>query len=347
MNERRALAWVAFGAVAVIAWLARPFATGLLLGALMGFALRPANDSLARRTGRPLLAALGVMIAATVIIVGALAGFVTIFITRAVALANTVKEQLAPGGAITGWVDAASRWLGRFGVPTESLPERLRAVAGEVASRSAGIAAAFASSTFGLFLGLLFAILAMYAVLRYWPQMVTAVIGVSPLRPDYTQALLEDFERVGRTTLSGTVITALAQGTLAAVGYSITGVPDSLFFGVATALASLVPAVGTLLVWIPVGVYLFATGHPTMAIVELLWGALVVVGVSDYVIRPRLVAESGTPALLTFVALFGGLEVMGLPGIIVGPIIMALAIAVLRLYAEEEQASRAASETMK
>ena len=231
MNERRALAWVAFGAVAVIAWFARPFATGLLLGALMGFALRPANDSLARRTGRPLLAALGVMIAATAIIVGALAGFVTIFITRAVALANTVKEELAPGGAITGWVDAASRWLGRFGVPTESLPERLRAVAGEAASRSAGIAAAFASSTFGLFLGLLFAILAMYAVLRYWPQMVTAVIGVSPLRPDYTQALLEDFERVGRTTLSGTVITALAQGTLAAVGYSITGVPDSLFFG--------------------------------------------------------------------------------------------------------------------
>jgi predicted PurR-regulated permease PerM len=70
------------------------------------------------------------------------------------------------------------------------------------------------------------------------------------------------------------------------------------------------------------------------------------VGVSDYVIRPRLVAESGTPTLLTFVALFGGLEVMGLPGVIVGPIVMALAISVLRLYAHEAETTRAASERM-
>ena len=347
MSERRALAWVAFAAVAVIAWLAQPFTTGLLLGALMGFALRPANERLARRTGRPHLAAVGVMSAATVIIVGVLAGFVTIFITRAVALANTVSEQLAPGGAITRWLDAASQRLGSFGVPTESLPERLRAMAGAVAARSAVIAAALASSTFGLFLGLLFALLAMYAVLRYWPRMIVAVTRISPLRPDYTRALLEEFERVGRTTLSGTVFTGLAQGALAAVGYWITGVPDSLFFGFATALASLVPAVGTLLVWVPAAVYLFATGHTAMAIAELLWGALVVVGVSDYVIRPKLVAESGTPALLTFVALFGGLEVMGLPGVIVGPIVMALAIAVLRLYVREDQASRAAAESVK
>jgi predicted PurR-regulated permease PerM len=69
--------------------------------------------------------------------------------------------------------------------------------------------------------------------------------------------------------------------------------------------------------------------------VELLWGALVVVGYSDYVIRPRLVGDEEMPVILTFLALFGGLEVMGLMGLIAGPVIMALAVAVLRLYARE------------
>ncbi len=153
----------------------------------------------------------------------------------------------------------------------------------------------------------------MYAVLRHWPRMVTALVGVSPLRPDYTRALLGEFQRLGRVTLSGAVLTGLAQGALAAIGFWITGVPEAIFFGVATALASLVPAVGTLLVWVPVGLYLFARGSPGRAIVELAWGAVIVVGFCDYVIRPRL-----------------------------GPVVMALAVAVLRPYAREEKARRAA-----
>jgi predicted PurR-regulated permease PerM len=66
-----------------------------------------------------------------------------------------------------------------------------------------------------------------------------------------------------------------------------------------------------------------------------------VVGFSDYVIRPRLVGDEAMPAVLTFIALFGGLEVMGLPGLIVGPVVMALAVAVLRLYAHEARSRRA------
>ena len=98
------------------------------------------------------------------------------------------------------------------------------------------------------------------------------------------------------------------------------------------------PAVGTLLVWVPVGFYLFAIGYPGRALVELGWGSLIVVGFCDYVIRPRLVGDEGTPVLLTLLALFGGLEVLGLSGLIVGPVVMALAVAFLRLYAREEKA---------
>jgi predicted PurR-regulated permease PerM len=102
------------------------------------------------------------VLASAVIIVGAVAGFVRLFVTRAIALAHTIGEELRPGGAITTWVDAVTKWLGRFGVSSESLTERLRAAAGELGSRSAGIASAFASSTFIVVLGLFFALLAMY-----------------------------------------------------------------------------------------------------------------------------------------------------------------------------------------
>ena len=77
------------------------------------------------------------------------------------------------------------------------------------------------------------------------------------------------------------------------------------------------------------------TGHFTAGIIEIVWGALVVVGVSDYLIRPRLVGDEGMPAVLTFVALFGGVEVMGLSGLIIGPVLMSLALAALRIYQAE------------
>ena len=154
--------------------------------------------------------------------------------------------------------------------------------------------------------------------------------------------MLAEFRLVGRATLLGTAATGAAQGVFAALGFWATGIPDPLFFGIATAIASLVPAVGTLLVWVPAALYLVATGHSAMGIALLAWGALVIVGVSDYVIRPRLVGDETMPALLVFLALFGGVEVLGLRGLIIGPVVMALAlaIAVLRLYAREAEATR-------
>jgi predicted PurR-regulated permease PerM len=143
-------------------------------------------------------------------------------------------------------------------------------------------------------------------------------------------------------TVSGTVVTGLAQGLLATIGFWISGVPQPIFFGIATALASLIPAVGTLLIWVPAGLYLLAMGHAGSAILELSWSALLVIGACDYVIRPRLVGDSGMPTLLVFIALFGALEVLGLSGLIVGPVIMSLAVAVLRLYSGEEARRRAA-----
>jgi predicted PurR-regulated permease PerM len=343
MTERRALGWLALAAAVAIVWLARPFVSALLLGALMAFTLEPVYAPLARRTGRPLLAALMTVLVSAAVVGSALAAFVSLFVTRAVAFAAALREGLHAGGPLNARVDAISGWLAHLGISTSSMGARLEAAAGEIASQSARMATALASGTFAVLLELFFAVLAMYIVLLKWPRMVAALVVVSPLRSEHTEALLNEFRRVGRQTIYGTVVTGLAQGLLAAIGFWISGLPQPIFFGIATALASLIPAVGTMLVWIPAGLYLFAIDQPVHAVIELSWGALIVVGFSDYVIRPRMVSDVAMPALLVFIALFGGLQAFGLSGLILGPVLMALAIAVLRLYAHDQSRERSTS----
>ena len=166
-----------------------------------------------------------------------------------------------------------------------------------------------------------------------------------PLEQRHTHALLDQFRKVGREVLLGTLVTGLLQGVLAALGYWVTGVPQPVFFGALTAVASLVPAVGTLLVWIPVGIYRMSTGHVAAGLISLIYSALVVGVASDYFIRPKLVgSDKNVPVLLTFVSLFGGVEVFGLVGLVLGPVIVTLSIAVLKTYQIEVNASRAVAQ---
>ena len=122
--------------------------------------------------------------------------------------------------------------------------------------------------------------LSLHYILRNWQAVARRAQETFPLRPDYTAALFAEFRRVGRTTLFGTIVTGLAQGVLATLGYWISGVREPVFFGAATAIASLIHAVGTMLVWVPAGIYLLLDGHPARGVLELVWGGAMVVGVT-------------------------------------------------------------------
>lgn len=335
--ERRSLGWLTLVAVAVIVWLARPFISALLLGTLLAFLLEPFYQLLVQRGVQSFWASLGTVLVSAALVVVGLSVFVSIFVARAVQFASALRDQMRAGGPMNARVEQLTGWLGHLGISASDITSRIEAAAGDIASSLGSTAGALASGAFGLLLSLLFAMLAMHLVLRNWERMVNAVVLVAPLPPRYTQELLFEFRRVGRKTIFGTVMTGLIQGALAAIGFWISGVPQPLFFGVATALASLIPAIGTLLIWIPAALYLLADGHLAGAVIELVWSALMVVGFSDYLIRPRLVGASEMPELLSFIALFGGLEAFGLSGLIMGPVLMALAVAVLRIFAREDR----------
>lgn len=335
-RQLRALQVLAIIAVIALAWVAHPVGVGLLLGALVAFTLQPSYERLRGRNWGAAYAAAACVGAAMLVVVASLASFGFLFVSRGVTLAQELPELLAPGGRIRTFVQHTLR-VAHFNPDTTI--KQIENQAMTLGTRVATFAATVASMTLSTLLMLFFMTLAAYYVLRHWDELVRHAEAISPLLPKHTRALLGEFRRAGSEVLRGTVIAGVVQGTLAGLGYWICGVPDPGFFGALTAVASLVPAVGTLLVWVPAGIYLIVTGRFGRGIGELVYGALAVVVVTDYVIRPRLVGGGkGVPAILTFVSLFGGIEVFGVIGLIVGPVIVTLAVAVLRTY---EQAVRA------
>jgi len=340
-GERRALGWAALAAVAAIVWIVMPVGVGILLGTLLAFALQPVFERLEPRLG-PRGAALGVVLATIVTLAGSLGGLAWLLVSKGTELTKDWLTSLGPGGPGGAVVSAVSRVTSRLGVSPDEVAARARALAESVATGAASIAEVIVAATASSALALLFAMLSMHFILRNWQAVVLGLQEAFPLRPDYTAGLLAEFRRVGRSTLLGTIGTGVAQGVLATFGFWISGVPEPFFFGAAAALASLVPGIGATLVWLPAGIILVLVGHPARGALELVWGALVVGGFSDYVLRPRLVGGGGhLPSLVTFSALLGGVQVFGLKGLIVGPVLMSLAIAVLRLYAVEARRRRA------
>ena len=133
----------------------------------------------------------------------------------------------------------------------------------------------------------------------------------------------------------GTLVTSLVQGTLVGFGFAIAGLPSPLVFGAVGALASLIPIVGTALVWVPAAVTLIAQGQTGWAIFLVLWSIILVAG-SDNVIRPLIISgSSNASTLLVFVGLLGGISVFGFAGIFMGPLVLTL-VATLLQYADSE-----------
>jgi predicted PurR-regulated permease PerM len=343
LHERRALGFLALVALAAIVRLALPVGVGLFLGSLLAFALEPTYAWLRKRGARPGTGALVCALGATAIVSSTVLAITTLLVTRGITLLWIFRERLAPGGAVRAFAEHAMTRLTPLHVNATEITQRLESATAALESRAVGVAAQVAGLTFSGLLTLFFMALAAYFVLRHWKHIVERSERLLPFDRRHTHALLGQFRSVGREVLLGTVVTGIVQGMFAAVGYWVTGVPEAAFFGALTAVASLVPGVGALLVWGPIGVTQILSGHAGAGLAELIYSALTVGIASDYFIRPRLVGrKKSIPAIFMFIALFGGVEVFGIIGMILGPVAVTLSLAILRTY-EREVANGAAS----
>jgi predicted PurR-regulated permease PerM len=173
---------------------------------------------------------------------------------------------------------------------------------------------------------------ALYYLFKDGDMIIKKVMDLSPLPQKHEKAIFKKFKEVSLAMLFGIFFTAIIQGTLAGIGYAVVGLNNPFFWATATALFSLVPLLGTAIIWVPASLILFLSGNPIGGVGLFLWGVMVV-GTVDNLIRPYLI-EGRAPVhpLLTFLAVFGGILAFNLPGIIYGPIILNLLLAFLHIY---------------
>jgi len=178
----------------------------------------------------------------------------------------------------------------------------------------------------------------LFFALRGGDQAADRIIKLLPLREDHKQSLVAQMSEVTRATVLGDLVTAVAQGLLVGFSFIVTGLPSPVVFAVLAALASLIPIGGTALVWGPAAIVLLVQGRWGAALFVTLWGVFIVAA-ADNLIRPRFIAgRSQVPALGVFLGVLGGVPLFGLLGAFLGPIIIALALALLRFAQEERSA---------
>jgi predicted PurR-regulated permease PerM len=332
--EPRALGVMAALAVLAMLWLVVPVGAGVLLGALLGLATLGPYRRLAHWSKKPIMAALATTLVATLAALGTVAVLVSLLIVQGAAVLSGSKQWFAPGGEVALLAQRLARpFAALFQVPPSEVLERLRGALGGIASALAGWAAQMVGIVFDGLLALLFMAVTMYGVLRHWAVLARRAEYLLPINPHHTRRLMREIRRLGRAVVLGNFVTAIVQGAIAGIGYAIARIPQATFLGAITAVASLVPVFGTMLVWVPAGLALLLAGHPGRGAFELAWGAVVVVGFCDYAVRPKLVGRGeGATMWMTLVGLFGGIKAFGAIGLLLGPLLAGLAAAVLRVY---------------
>ncbi len=175
-------------------------------------------------------------------------------------------------------------------------------------------------------------LIALYYLLRDGPKLKQAIIEISPLADTDDNVVFSRLELAVHSVIRGSLMIALIQGALTAIGFAFFGIPNSILWGVVAMFSALIPGIGTSLVLGPGIVYLFVIGATAPATGLLLWSVLAV-GLIDNFLGPRLVGRGlQLHPLLVLLAVFGGLILFGPAGIFIGPLCISLLFALLAIY---------------
>jgi predicted PurR-regulated permease PerM len=184
-------------------------------------------------------------------------------------------------------------------------------------------------------LNLLLALLGLYYLLRSEGALWARVRPIIPFSRHGADALGQRFVRVTEATLLGILVTAVAQGLVVGFAFVAVGLPNALVWGVVTAMVSILPVLGSALVWGPGVIVLAANSRYGAALALLLTGVIVASNIDNVLLPVVYRHVSGLHPMATLIGAFSGIELLGLPGLLLGPLAIAYALELIRLYEEE------------
>jgi predicted PurR-regulated permease PerM len=194
-------------------------------------------------------------------------------------------------------------------------------------------------NTFDFMVGLAIMLYLLFFLLRDGKALAERIKQTIPLREDQKTALFSRFADVVRATVKGGILVAIVQGALGGLAFWFLGIHAALLWAVVMAFLSLLPAIGAALVWLPVAIYLLTSGAVWQGIGLIAYGVLVI-GMVDNILRPALVGK-GTklPDYIVLISTLGGIEVFGLNGFVIGPLIAAIFMVTWEIFSASRQPS--------
>ena len=242
--------------------------------------------------------------------------------------------------ALPAW---AIGWLDRFDLTNFSgLRETLTSNLVKGGQILAPQALSIGINTFDFTISLGIMLYLLFFLLRDGRTLAEQIKETVPLRTDQKSALFARFADVVRATVKGGILVAIAQGALGGLAFWFLGVHAPLLWAVLMAFLSLLPAIGAGLVWVPVAIYFLATGAIWQGVGLIAYGVLVI-GLVDNVLRPFLVGkDSKLPDYVVLISTLGGIEVFGLNGFVIGPLIAAIFMVSWEIFSASRRTSREA-----
>ncbi|GAC1702189.1 MAG: AI-2E family transporter [Candidatus Acidiferrum sp.] len=327
---------LSYGALLLLGYLvfriAEPFLVPLAWSAVLAIFFYPLHAQVSVRL-KPGSAALVSTLAVTFLLI--VPALIVLFYTARQALDATSGLQAALLNADHSGAQHLVSWV-RNQIPapwrSADFSQPLRQGAERVASFLAGRLGGLLKDLVSFFVDLFILVFALFFMFRDGDAVLR---GVRHLMP-FDEAIQDDMLLESKELIFASVAVALViagiQGFLGGMAFTIVGISSPVFWGVVIAFFSLVPVVGSALIWVPAALWLGFTGHwgRALVIAAILAG---VAGVADNIIRPLLLRNrTRLNELLLFIGVLGGLEVFGLLGLVAGPTIIAAAMGVFRVY---------------
>ena len=342
----------ALGIACFFAWkVFRPFFSAIAIAAVIDVVFYPLYGRLCRALGgrRALAAGITVVVVVLSLILPAtIMGF--LFTKEALELYQLLEAKAADGTldeilryrnweAVEGWLAEHAPWLNAQAL---NLKEVFLSFLGKVSGYGVALGTAVASnvlSALGTFAVVLFSL---YFFLHDGAAFGRWAAGFVPLHREHRERLLRTFTEIVTSAVLGSGLVALAQGILGGVAFYGVGLRGVLW-GAVMAFASLVPVVGTAVIWIPASAFLFLQGRAGAGMFLLLWGFFVISSVDNLIRMFVVKGPVRMHPLLIFFSVLGGLKLWGLVGVVFGPLALAMLQALLEIFRGEFMAPPAAS----
>ncbi len=345
MNDRKKLAQFILlmfitGLLLYLCWLmVAPFISIILWSAILVIIFHPLYKKLLLKTkNHPLSAIITIVVSLLTFIipltlislaaVKELAGFTGKFIDQ---IQHTINDPMH------SWVGYVYNYIQGFVNLQEAVkPEDIKALISRISENILSISWYMVESAFGALVGILFSIFAMFYLFRDGEKIVEALPDILPMENSQAKELIRETSALIDATIRGSLFVAVIQGILAGIIFWVLGVPSFILLGLLAMLFSLVPTGGTAFVTLPAILVMLFSGEYTKAIILAVYASLII-GMVDNFLLPKLIKQRAQMnELFVFFSVVGGLQLFGILGIFMGPIILAIAIGLLNVFKGEK-----------